>query len=116
MLRLTLKQEEVFRLNARIKAESRAADFLRMNFAKQIKEREESVDELVKKVFEFAARFSVAKEINIQKLLAWEVLYGFIEMNPIPIRWIEILEFPDRDEDVKVEYFQKQIMKTKTRR
>lgn len=112
MLRLTAQQQEVFRINATVAAKNRAEEFIKLNFAVELDQLNGTPAEIVDRVFDFAADFDIKNEINIQRLVAWEVLYNFTASSPIPITWIEILAFPDRDEDTKVAYFQRQIMQS----
>ena len=112
MLRLTAQQQEVFRINAKVAAKNRAEEFIKLNFPAELDQLDSTPAEIVDRVFDFASEFDILNEINIQRLVAWEVLYNFTASSPIPISWIEILAFPDRDEDTKVAYFQRHIMKS----
>lgn len=110
MLRLTIHQAEVFRMNALTKAKLRAVEFVKLNFGKEMGDRKDTAPEVVDRVYEFCALYGIHNELNIQRMIAWEYKYGFIDKEPIPLKWLEILDFPERDEEVKVKYFQKHVM------
>lgn len=112
MFRLTKYQYDVFRINAYSKAKLRAIEFVTINFGKELESRKVTSTEVTDKVFEFAKRFGIKKELNVQRILAWEMLYHFLQFDPLPEEWIQILDFSERDEDLKVKYFQKHIMNT----
>jgi hypothetical protein len=112
MFKLSKQQHDVFRINAISKAKMRAIEFTSGNFSKELEARKTTATEITDKVFAFAARFNIKSEINVQRLIAWEMLYHFLRFDPLPEEWLEILEFPSREEDLKVKYFQKHIMNT----
>lgn len=68
------------------------------------------MDIFTRKTIEFGKKYQINSELNIQKLMVIELEFKFLEFEKLPEIIEEILTYPYRDEDLKVNYFHKQLI------
>jgi hypothetical protein len=95
----------VFEEKAVTEAKLRALEFIHLNFEEAFLDDEPKAKMIIDKVFDFCEKFEIKLELHHQQLIAAEIDFGFVDTSPMKERWVEILTFPGRREELKVSYF-----------
>ncbi|RLD61573.1 MAG: hypothetical protein DRJ05_02355 [Bacteroidetes bacterium] len=110
-VRISKKQSDLFREQSMEKFYAKCRSFLIQNFPDFTKPLDDkSLNEFITKIISFGSKYDIKKEINIQKLMVIQIKYDFLKHYELPEDLNYILEYPDREEDKKVNYFHQQII------
>jgi len=86
-------------------------EFLLLNYPDHFaKDEIIKMDNFILKAISFGEMYEIYHEMNIQKLMAIKMEYQILDYDELPTLLEEILTYPSRDEDTKVNYFHKQII------